>query len=124
MKLTVNVDELKNKINIALEQYHKDYIVLLKKYATKLSEYQIYITKEVDRIEKGTKPGKELKYPPNQPSNSTHNLIKHLNGLNMHQSKTIDLTTDELNDITSGIERLHDNVANTTYSLNAVSYSD
>ena len=72
-----------------------------------------------------TKTGTEisdLKPSPYKPNNVTGNLRKFRNGLVLHTHETIELTSDELDSITSGIERLNDEVTTSTISLNAMSY--
>jgi len=123
MKLTVSSTDLENRIKDALAKYEQEYVGLLELYGKKLTEYQAYIVRQAKKAKEG-KPIGQLKYPPAQPSNVTHNLKKHLNGLKMHELEEIELTSDELNDITSGIERLRDNVEEVTLSMNSVSYVD
>lgn len=122
MKITVNTKELENTINQALIKYKKDYVGLLALYEKKIVAYSEYIKRQNKKLSEG-KTIETIKSPPYAPnSHEAKTIEKHLNGIKLHTLEEIELTSNELDEITSGIERLHGDIEETTMSLNALSY--
>lgn len=118
MKITVDRDVLKADINVALEDYEKEYAKLMTLYNTKIKEYAVYVDKFVTEKRSGI-----LDYPPSRPSYLRDTFVQAQQALHAHKLPTVVMDDGEYNSILSGIQRLRQDVTCNTATLNAVSYT-
>lgn len=117
--MEVNVDRQKMIVEIEkdLAEYEVEYQSTIEIYKSKLAEYSIYVTKQVE-----DSTTKTIRSPPYPPTSKKEEFEESLEMLKAHVGETIKMEDHEFKGLKSGIKDLH--VSNTiaTTSLSALSY--
>jgi len=121
MKITVHVQDLIDEIEEGLKNYKKEYVKLIILYTKKHEKYQEYLGRHLSDIATGTRIT-PLKSSPFTPSWLRDNFVDILDALKAHREPLIIMDDREYNQARHGIERLREDISETTVSLNAISY--